>query len=150
RQLSARDEFSIYIDCQDPSLHKRKWNEALQFIVQSISLKLKAKSNIDIELEDDYSEKNASISFTTDLKKMFGKLNRKRILLIFDEIESLTFSLSPTEHWKAGEDYLSFWQALRSSYQANNMIFSFLIAGVNPRIVETPTVNGFDNPIYRM
>ncbi|RDV11863.1 ATP-binding protein [Pontibacter diazotrophicus] len=150
RQLSARDEFSIYIDCQDPSLHKRKWNEALQFIIQAISLKLKAKNNFDIELENDYSEKNASISFATDLKKVYNKIGRKRILLIFDEIENLTFSLSPTEHWKSGEDYISFWQAIRSCYQAHNNIFSFLIAGVNPKIVETPTVNGFDNPIYRM
>lgn len=29
-------------------------------------------------------------------------------------------------------------------------MLSFVIAGVNPKAIETPTVNGFDNPIYRM
>lgn len=150
RQLMARDEFSIYIDCQDPSLHKRRWNEAIEHIIQSIFLKLKGHNNIDLELEKDYTEKNASSSFTKDLQKAYKELKNKRILLIFDEIENLTFQLSPSEHWKSGEDFISFWQALRSAYQAHNYLFSFLIAGVNPKIVETGNINGFDNPIYRM
>jgi len=129
RQLIARDEFSIYIDCQDPSLHKRRWNEAIEHIIQSIFLKLKGHNNIDLELEKDYTEKNASSSFIKDLKKAYKELKNKRILLIFDEIENLTFQLSPSEHWKSGEDFISFWQALRSAYQANNHLFSFLIAG---------------------
>lgn len=150
RQLSARDEFSIFIDCQDPSLHKRRWFEALEFIIQKISFKLKSQSNFDLLAELDYSEINASISFVKDLRKIYSKIDKKRILLIFDEIENLTYSLSPTEHWKSGGDYISFWQAIRSAYQANNHLFSFLISGVNPKIIETGEINGFDNPIYRM
>lgn len=150
RQLKARDEFSIFIDCQDPSLHKRRWNEALEFIIQKICLKLKAANNFDLKIESDYSEKNASSSFVHDLQTIYNYLEKKRILIIFDEIENLTFSLSPTEHWKSGQDYISFWQSIRSAYQANNYLFSFLISGVNPKIVETGEINGFDNPIYRM
>lgn len=150
RQLKARDEFSIFIDCQDPSLHKRRWHESLEFIIQKICLKLKAAHNFDLKIESDYSEKNASSSFVKDLQTIYNHLEKKRILIIFDEIENLTFSLSPTEHWKSGEDYISFWQAIRSAYQANNYLFSFLISGVNPKIVETGEINGFDNPIYRM
>lgn len=150
RQLTARDEFSIFIDCQDPSLHKRRWFESLEFIIQKISFKLKSLHNLDLNMETDYSEKNASSSFVKDLQKIYLSIDKKRILLIFDEIENLTFSLSPTEHWKSGSDYISFWQAIRSSYQANNYLFSFLISGVNPKIIESGEVNGFDNPIYRM
>lgn len=150
RQLNARDEFSILIDCQDPSLHKRRWFQALEFIIQSIVLKLKSAKNIDIEIETDYTELNASKSFSSDLKKIYNKVDSKRILLIFDEIENLTFSLSPTEHWNNGEDFISFWQTIRSTYQSNNYLFSYLICGVNPKIIETGNINGFDNPIYRM
>jgi len=150
RQLKARDEFSILIDCQDPSLHKRRWFQALELIIQNIILKLKSLNNFDIDIEDDYSEINASKSFASDLKKIYDKIEKKRILIIFDEIENLTFSLSPTEHWKNGEDFISFWQTIRSTYQANNYLFSFLICGVNPKIIETGEINGFDNPIYRM
>ncbi|MFD0861813.1 hypothetical protein ACFQ1M_06310 [Sungkyunkwania multivorans] len=150
RQLIARDEFSIFIDCQDPSLHKRRWYETIEYIMHRISTKLKSKFNYEIDLETDYSEKNASSSFVSDLKKAYKTLNNKRLLIIFDEIENLTFSLSSTEHWKSGEDYMSFWQTIRSAYQANNYLFSFLISGVNPKIIETGEVNGFDNPIYRM
>lgn len=150
RQLIAREEFSIFIDCQDPSLHKRRWFETIEYIMHRISTKLKSKFNYEIELETDYSEKNASSSFVTDLKKAYVALENKRLLIIFDEIENLTFSLSPTVHWKNGEDYISFWQTIRSAYQANNYLFSFLISGVNPKIIETGEVNGFDNPIYRM
>jgi hypothetical protein len=150
RQLLAREEFSIFIDCQDPSLHKRRWFEAIEFIIQKISLKLKALHNYDLIPESDYTEKNASNSFTKDLQKIYNKLERKRVLIIFDEIENLTFSLSPTEHWKTGDDYIAFWQTIRSTYQANNYLFSFLISGVNPKIIETGEIKGFDNPIYRM
>lgn len=150
RQLATREEFSIFIDCQDPSLHKRRWFEALEFIIQKISLKLKAINNHDLPIESEYNEKNASNSFTTDLQKIYSAINKKRILLIFDEIENLTYSLSPSEHWKSGEDYISFWQTIRSAYQSNNNLFSFLISGVNPKIIETGEIKGFDNPIYRM
>ncbi len=150
RQLIAREEFSIFIDCQDPSLHKRRWFETIEHIMHRISTKLKSKLNYEFDLETDYSEKNASSSFVADLKKVYKILDNKRLLIIFDEIENLTFSLSPTDHWKNGEDYISFWQTIRSAYQANNYLFSFLISGVNPKIIETGEVNGFDNPIYRM
>ncbi len=150
RQLIMRDEFSILIDCQDPSLHKRRWNEALQYIVRKLLMKLKEFKDIDIDIESDYSEINASQSFAIDLKKIYEGIGKSRVLLIFDEIENLTFSLSPSKHWQSGEDFITFWQAIRSTYQANNYLFSFIICGVNPKIIETGEVNKIDNPIYRM
>ena len=70
--------------------------------------------------------------------------------IIFDEIENITFNISPSSHWNEGNDFISFWQTLRSVYQNNPSTFSFLIAGVNPIIIESGLVKNFDNPIYRM
>lgn len=82
--------------------------------------------------------------------KVYEQLQKKRILLIFDEIENISFEISPTEHWNKTEDFILFWQSLRSIFQKNPQVFSFIVAGVNPKIIETPQVNQLDNPIYRM
>ena len=70
--------------------------------------------------------------------------------MIFDEIENITFGISPSDHWTNDNDFIHFWQAIRSTYQKNPSLFSIIIAGVNPKCVETGQVNGFDNPIYKM
>jgi hypothetical protein len=150
RQLKARDEFCLFIDCQDPSLHKRRWFEALELIVKKAVGKIRSELDVIIETTVAYTEKDASMQFASELGKIYAATSKKRILLIFDEIENLTFQVSPTAHWKDGTDYISFWQTIRSTYQNNPTLFSFLIAGVNPKIIETGEINGFDNPIYRM
>jgi GTPase SAR1 family protein len=150
RNLEFRNELGIFIDCQDPSLHKRRWFQALEYIIKKINSKIRNKNDIIIDLNKNYEEITASELFEDDLKKIFKANNDSRILLIFDEIENITFNLSPTEHWKSGGDYISFWQTIRSVFQNNPNIFSFIIAGVNPMIIETGTINTFDNPIYRI
>ena len=71
-----------------------------------------------------------------------------RILIIFDEIEHITFGVSPSEHWKKDNDSLFFWQSIRSSFQSNQGVFTYLIVGTNPKCVEMPSINGTDNPIF--
>lgn len=150
RYLTCRDEFAVFLDCQEPAFHKRRWFELLEFIIKSILNALKNERDIEVEPSPDYSEKNASSSFETDLIKVYEQIQRKRILLIFDEIENISFEISPTEHWNKGEDFILFWQTIRSVCQKNSQVFSFIIAGVNPKIIETAQVNQLDNPIYRM
>lgn len=152
RYLLLRNELPVFIDCQEPSFHKRRWFEALQFIIQTLVTNIEevSETTIELELNKSYDEKNASIQFQDDLIKLFNLIEKKRILFIFDEIENITFDISPTEHWNTGEDFILFWQSIRSIFQKNPIVFSFLIAGVNPKAIETPIINGFDNPIYRM
>ena len=123
-----------------------------QFIIQSLitSIEEIEDLNDNIELHKTYEIKNATIQFQDDLLKIYNYISKKRILFIFDEIENISFDISPTEHWNNGEDFILFWQSIRSIYQKNPSVLSFVIAGVNPKAIETPTVNGFDNPIYRM
>jgi hypothetical protein len=150
RYLTFREEFAVFLDCQEPAFHKRRWYELLEFIIRSITSTVLEPNNLEIDVSTNYSEKDASTAFEKDLNQIREKLQRKRILLIFDEIENITFDISPTEHWQKGEDYILFWQSIRSVFQKNPQLFSFIVAGVNPKIIETPQVHQVDNPIYRM
>lgn len=152
RYLSLRGENSVFIDCQEPSFHKRRWYECLEFIVNQLVLELSNSGieNLNIKLNNNYTEKDASTYFEEDLKKIYNSNNKNRILIIFDEIENITFDISPTEHWNRETDFILFWQSIRAIYQKNQGLFSFIIAGVNPKTIETGLINSFDNPIYRM
>lgn len=150
RYLNKRGEFATFIDCQEPSFYLRNWFEALEFISKEIARNLEMEMNINVEITSPYTEKDASIQFQQDLERFHEKLSGKRILIIFDEIENITYGISPNEIWSSNNNFILFWQALRSIFQKNPKFFSFMIAGVNPKIIETSRIGEFDNPIYRM
>ncbi len=150
RLLDVRKEPSIFIDCQDPSFHKRRWNEALEYVITNGTKQLNFIEKKKLNINNGYDEKNASAHFEEDLVTLYKANKSKRILLIFDEIESITFEISPSEHWTTDFDFIYFWQAIRSIFQKNPNLFSFIIAGVNPKCVETANIRGTDNPIYKM
>lgn len=145
RTLEQTDGKALRIDCQNPSFHRRRWNKALYYI--SDLLNTDNNLNISLEEEEKYTEENASILFEKDLLKFYDALGKKSILLIFDEIENITFNISPTEHWAHGLDFVFFWQTLRSIFQKVN-IFSYMIVGTNSMCVEVATIKGKDNPIF--
>lgn len=137
-----------YIDCSDTKFHVRRWYEALYEIKASLYLAngLGQKNG---HREDEYTEAHASRYFLEDLTILRSRCKNRRVLIILDEIESLTFDLSVSEHWSSGKDYLLFWQTIRSIFQQNPDLFSVIVSGVNPRLLETATVAEKDNPIYR-
>ena len=55
-----------------------------------------------------YDESKAPISFEEDILSLYNALGKTRILLIFDEIELIGYTTSPSEHWKNGSDALFF------------------------------------------
>ncbi len=142
-------------------LHHQRWNSLLHEIV----LRIQSEYSFDDHESDDvhlpkgfslpeaaarYNEPKAALSFESDLKSLYKALGNRRILLIFDEIEQIGFSTSPTAHWKTGNDALYFWQSIRAVYQMNPELFCFVIAGVNPMCIEISTINETDNPIFNM
>jgi len=151
RYLAHRDEPAFFIDCEEPSFHMRRWYEALQFMIARLVLEFSLPRTLRLNIfEGSYQEKNASVYFEEDLNSISSHLNHGRFLFIFDEIENITFDSSPSDHWAQGKDFILFWQSLRSVLQKNPDLFSFLLAGVNPRCVELGRIQGLDNPIYRM
>lgn len=150
---------AVYFDMS--MVHHQRWNSLLHSITKRIQDEY-AFSKFDstvVMLPEDfalpdaasrYNEPKAPSSFGEDMKSLYHALGNRRILLIFDEIEQIGFTTSPTEHWKTGNDALFFWQVIRAVYQMNPELFSFVIAGVNPKCIEISTINGTDNPIFNM
>lgn len=156
-RIEQEDGVAIYFDCSQ--FHHNRWNEFLYLIIQKLYEKYSCKDRSEDEVKldatfnlsntpDSYSEKTAMNSFETDIKQLYTALGKRRILLIFDEIECISYTTSPSAHWKNDLDALFFWQALRAIIQTNNSYFSFIIAGVNPQIIERGRIGDYDNPIF--
>lgn len=140
------DVLAVFVDCQNTSFSKNRWNRALYYIVEQAY----HVAGLDVPFnEDDFTETNASKFFEHAILELFKKTN-KTIIFLFDEIENITFKKSPVQHWSDGSDFVFFWQSIRSVYQKIGKIFTFCIFGTNPMCVETPTVGGADNPIFNM
>jgi len=149
RQLKSLKCPVTYLDCSDTKFHRNVWNKALFYIKETLFISNKVPL-ANTHSEDEYSEQKASDCFQKDLNTLYKYFGNKRVLIIFDEIESITFDLSSSENWAKGLDYVFFWQTLRSIYQQNSSLFSFIISGVNPKALETAKANqNQDNPIYR-
>lgn len=147
RLIIQRGGKSVFIDCQNTSVHRYRWFELLQNIVTSFLDKYQLRSFFNLQ---PFTDKNAGELFERYIKKLYKQLSNQRLLFIFDEIENITIEISPSEHWKSGEDALFFWQTIRSVYQQNPELYSFTIAGVNPLVIERTSFHKFDNPIYSM
>ncbi|MGJ7116838.1 AAA-like domain-containing protein [Morganella morganii] len=145
RNLQKNDEITTIIDCQNPSLNKRKWNEAIYYICK----KIKENNYINSTLpnESDFTEKNATEYLTTFIKSV-NKEKNKKVFIIFDEIENISRITSPTEHWRSGIDFVYFWQAMRTTFQTIGINLSYLIVGTNPSCIEAPKIECSDNPLF--
>jgi len=146
RVLTKMEAVSVFIDCQNTAFHRLRWNKALFYIISETKSQLKL--TIGIKQKDKYTEEEASLVFEKELLRINEELGRKNLLIIFDEIENITFGISSSEHWEKENDFIYFWQTLRSLCQKLPNIFSYLIVGTNSTCVESPTINGKDNPIF--
>lgn len=147
---------AVYFDCS--RYHHQRWNSFLKIIIITIYRQYTNMLNDDStglpkdilpeNMDGRYTEEQAPLCFEEDIAALYKALGNKRILLVFDEIESISYTTSPSMHWKEGVDALFFWQVLRSIIQTNNSYFSFIITGVNPKCVEVNRIQEYDNPIF--
>src|SRR5690606_11147241 len=98
--------------------------------------------------EEEFTEVNAPIFFEDGLINFRKKSKSSSCLIVFDEIENITFGTSPTLHWSNDLDFIFFWQTLRSAFQKHDKLFSYLIIGTNPLCLEKASLHGKDNPIF--
>lgn len=132
----------VFVDCQD--LYHYPWNKALFSIVKLMIDRMKF---IIALKEEDYSEDNANRQFALDLANILNK-SQKDILLLFDEIEQITPKLGMKENWRDGDDFVKFWQTIRSNFHKWGNKFTYILAGTNPSAVEQISINKHDNPLY--
>jgi len=159
RTLEKSDQKSIWIDCQNTGLNQRRWNHALFYIIFLIREKYKkdldsycdsiGSGKLRFKDESKYTEKDAAIIFEDEIYKLYIAFGNKSILLIFDEIERITFDVGESDYWAKGMDFVYFWQSLRSVFQKLNCVFSYLIVGTNSMCIERPLINGKDNPLFQ-
>lgn len=141
RALKRNNIDCIFFDCQ--RIHQLRWFELLFEIVKQLYVYFQKETE---QIQKEYTEKQAISLFHQDLNKLLN--SRNPVILLFDEIEHLTFDIAMSPHWKTENDFIFFWQAIRSYYQTYPNKISLIIAGTNPKINETPIVNGYDNPMY--
>ncbi|MDW6094355.1 AAA-like domain-containing protein [Vibrio rhizosphaerae] len=145
RNLSKEGVVTTIIDCQDTSFNQRRWNESLYYLCK----KVKDSMEVDCNLPDEemFTVKDSSILTEEFFKGCKTKL-RSTVFIIFDEIENISRGTSPSEHWNSGKDFALFWQTLRSIFQRNSNLISYLIVGTNPTCIESPKIDNVDNPIF--
>jgi hypothetical protein len=146
RALDKKNQSYLFIDCQ--TLHLKSWNSALFFIIEALCSKYEIKRTKINKKENYLNEETVSELFLNDIKTIHRLNSGKKILLVFDEIENISFGTSLSEGWKNGEFFIKFWNVLRSTFHHTDDIFTFLICGTNPQCVEKPSIKGVDNPIF--
>lgn len=127
----------IYLDCKQPHIRSSRWYELLGNISGQIDSIYKFKKT------GEFTKKSASNLFFKKIEKLESK--NKKICLMFDEIEYISFIAKRDKHWH--KDFIDFWQTIWAS-QSQLKNFSFVISGVNPFVVEKAIVDGIQNPLF--
>lgn len=135
----------VVIDCQNPSVHARHYNELLSYLLtetrKAIGIK---KSHYDLK----GSPAAVSEQFFQQMNDLLSSC-KGVILLIFDEIENISPTTAASSHWRKDSDTLYFWQIVRSYIQAESKgRLSICIVGTSPYILEAPRINEIANPVY--
>lgn len=144
RSLDRADKKWLWVDCE--SIATMRWYHALYYIVVS------AYKRFDLEYEglrEDYDYEQAPALFESDMNEFSKLISEESLLIMFDEIEQITFDIAIAEHWRQGADFIYFWRAIRATYQKYPEYISFIVAGTNPKAIETARINGYDNPLYQ-
>ena len=148
----AQEELAglVYQDMSFPGLYEGRWRNVLQNIVRAAFQGLPTPASQRLTgikaMKQDYSEDQAAYHFRNDVLKLMAVMPNQRMWLALDEIENITFDLSPAPHWSV--DFLPFWRTLRAFHQETQGRFCFVVAGVSPHLLECDVVGRFDNPLF--
>lgn len=149
RALHKKNAVSAFIDCQ--TLHNKPWNLALQYVMDTVASKCAIKKSVYEANHEKYaSEEYAADAFFSDIDQILCNNGKRNILIIFDEIENISYGTSASESWRKGDSFVKFWQVIRSTFQRQNHCnkFTYIIAGTNPRCIELSSINDVDNPVF--
>lgn len=127
------------LDAQSPSFRKRRWNQALEYILKRI-----ASEKFDLA-NYKFDELDAADDFLASLRNVILESSLERVTIVIDEIEWITPRTAADKHWET--DFLEFWQAIRTAQTAFPK-FNVILAGVNPAITEESRFGEFQNPLF--
>lgn len=133
------------IDCQNPAVHARTYAELLLFVLNE-ARKASGQKLIKNSLGDSLVE--VADTFAQQMRTILSN-SKNSILIVFDEIENISPRTAASPHWRDDNDTVYFWQVIRSFLQSEAQgRLSICFVGTSPYVLETPKINGIDNPIY--
>ena len=156
RKILQRKGVAVFVSCQNPSISEVPWYNALYYVVkcmyEDINLDLGLEGGEELcplYTESDYLEGSATSILEKEIENISSRTEYS-ILLMFDEVEHITFKKASNKSWGEGLESVSFWKAIRSIYQSRKQKnFSFCIVGTNPICIEYPLILHADNPIFK-
>lgn len=150
RRISASDVRTEYIDCHNPGVHSARWWEVLRQIAKRCASTLTDEQRAHLRCSRAYTITTAGVDFLDDLQKTIEYGHLSQIVLMFDEIEFITHTISNAlgRHWD--QDFLPFWQTIRSAHQETRGQITFIVAGVNPASIESSHFGLTPNPIFQL
>lgn len=146
RAVEARGGKSLIVDCSNPSVHQRRWNELLYWIADNFRRSHATAATI--HAEQKYDTKDAATHFVNDMRVMKGRSGAEFTALLFDEIERISYGTASSSHWNDDRDFLLFWQAVRAGFQSDAPPYTFLVVGTNPSTIERIKIQESDNPLF--
>jgi hypothetical protein len=138
-----------YVDVSNPTYYRSRWPRLLEHLVRAVAADLPPDTVAGARVRaftKSYSEDEAARYFHDDINTLRKLMPNQRLLLALDEIENITLGVSAASHWE--QDFLPFWQTLRSLHQVSRGGFCFTLAGVNARALEVERIGKTDNPLF--
>lgn len=147
RKAKATGTDVVVVDCQNPAVHGRRFDQLLWHLVNQIKksvgqklIKMSEKEGLGLV----QTAEQVQVALSSCLSSTKGN-----ILVVFDEIENISPGTAASDHWRNGSDPVYFWQILRSFYQEYSKgRLSFCLVGTSPRLLEIPKIVDIDNPVY--
>lgn len=102
---ASKTAYAFYKD-MSPTFRMRWW-EVLQLLVNETAHTLSLPSSGRKRLaanQDSYTERNGAAKFGADIEYLAARVPHGRLVLLLDEIENISFDVSPATHWN--EDFL--------------------------------------------
>lgn len=145
RKIQMKNAVGVFISCQSPEMSMGTWVDAIFYIVKRIYNDFKMDySSISRE---DFTEISAAEKLSQTISNIYDLFN-KTILLMFDEVEHITFKKAANPNWSEGLESAFFWKAVRSSFQEESSKFTYCIVGTNPICIEYSKICQAENPIF--
>lgn len=138
-----------YVDVSNPTYYRARWPRLLEHLVRAIAADLPSEKIAGLRLRaltKSYSEDEAARRFHDDINELRKVVPNQKLMLALDEIENITLGVSSVSHWD--DDFLPFWQTLRSLHHVTRGGFCFSVSGVNPRALEIERIGKTDNPLF--
>jgi hypothetical protein len=137
--LSENTGYIFFYDCKSPSIRKQRWNT----LIEKICIEISEKTGVTCKRR--FDEVKVADTFINLINRIREFQPDKKIILVFDEIEFISFKAIQDKHWH--NDFIDFWQTIWTC-QSRNKNLVIIVAGVNPTVVEIDSLNGVQNPLF--